>query len=91
VHTALFENITFESLQTRWVCENEGGDVLHWMTVPLAVKTLAKELAVSVKGLRQRMKDVQFDPLQAYSLVLIDRHYDPKDVSTLRRGSAISV
>jgi hypothetical protein len=67
-HTALFENITFESLQTRWVCENEGGDVLHRMTVPLAVKTLAKELAVSVKGLRQRMKDVQFDPLQAYSL-----------------------
>ena len=67
-HTALFENITNESLQTRWVCEDEGGDVLHRMTVPLAVKTLAKELAVSVKGLRQRMKDVQFDPLQAYSL-----------------------
>ena len=37
-HTALFENITNESLQTRWVCEDEGGDVLHRMTVPLAVK-----------------------------------------------------
>jgi hypothetical protein len=24
-------------------------------------------------------------------VVMIDRHYDPKDVSTLRRGSAISV
>ena len=67
-HTDLLHKITFDSLQTRWVCEEEVGVVLHRMPVAAAVKALAVELGVSVKSLRQRMRDVEFDPLQIYSL-----------------------
>ena len=50
------------------MCKEEVGVVLHRMTVPAAVKALAVELGVSVKSLRQRMRDVEFDQVQIYSL-----------------------
>jgi hypothetical protein len=58
-HTDLFLKITFDSLRTRWVCEETVGAVLHRMAVPAAVNALAVELGVSAERLRQRMKDVE--------------------------------
>jgi hypothetical protein len=48
-HPDLLHKITFDSLQTRWVCEEAVGAVLHRMAVPAAVKTLAMELVSAPK------------------------------------------
>ena len=62
------EVITFESLRTRWMCEDAGAGTLHRLTVPIGVKILAGDLSVGVRALRKRMKDVEFEPMHPWTL-----------------------
>ena len=71
-HRERVRNITFDSLQSRWVCEDGDGPVLHRMRVAPAVKTLALELGVGVDTLKKRMKEVEFNPVHPYSLSQIE-------------------
>jgi len=71
-HTELVHSVTRDSLHTRWVCEDKGGLVLHRMPVKDAVKALAAELGVGVDCLRDRMKEVNFDPKHPYPLAHVE-------------------